>query len=275
MSDFIDMNVFENITSVNDDLRLTGNESFNELLDYMVLKLCRGVASNKAFKGGWMLTKLLQSKSRMTKDIDLSVSSPEAYAEVKETLREIAEEFKQVGIVDDYRIKENVTPSSSGGIDLYKDGEKILGADIGLHEISWGVKRYNLSLISLDGFEVERMLADKIIVILSRKRFRRTKDLYDFCILVRAFDFDLRKLRSYVDLRGGAEWDNIPFNDAVLEQYRKAWDKLVLVNSVTGDLMEKLNFEIYLQLFYAVVLPLKVEAFDYPIWDHNSCSLSV
>lgn len=117
------------------------------------------------------------------------------------------------------------------------------------------------------------MLADKIIAILSRKRFRRTKDLYDFYILVRSFDFDLRKLRSYIDLRGGAEWDNIPFNDIVLEQYRKAWEKLQLVSSETGDLMEKLNFEVYLQLFYAVVLPLKTNVFDYPIWNHSTCTL--
>lgn len=262
------MDMFGDVPITNEDLQLTGKESLNDLLDYMVLRICRGVASKKAFKGGWMLTKLLQTRSRRTKDIDLSVSSVEAYEEVKEVLREIAEDFKQAGIIDDYHIKENITATSSGGVDFYRDGRKILGADIGLHDITWGVKRYDFSLTTLDGFEIERMLADKIIAILSRKRFRRTKDLYDFCILVRAFDFDLRKIRSYIDLRGGAEWDNIPFNDVVLEQYRKAWEKLELVNAKTGRLMEKQDFSVVLELFYAIVLPLKSKFFICPIWDH-------
>lgn len=257
-----------------EDFILTGNESHNELLDYMVLKICRGVSAKKAFKGGWLLTKLIQLRSRRTRDIDLSVSSTEAYEEVKCALKGLAEKFRQADIIDDYRMKEAVTSTSSGGIEFYKDGRKFLGVDIGLHEITWGVKRYDLSLISLDGFEIERMLADKIIVILSKRKFRRTKDLYDFYIIVQTFDFDLRKLRSYIDLRGGAEWENIPFSDVVLEEYRKAWDKLELVSAENGQIMQKEEFSEVLELFYNIVLPLKAQAFEYPYWEHCIGELS-
>ncbi len=258
-----------NVLGAARDLQLTGKESANELLDYMVLKICRGVAAKKAFKGGWMLTKLIQLRSRRTKDIDLSISSVEAYEEVKDVLREIAEEFRQAELIEEYQLKESVTPTSSGGIDFYKDKRRILGVDIGLHELTWGIKRYELNLVSLDGFEIERMLADKIIVILSKKRFRRTKDLYDFYILVQEFDLDLRKLRSYIDARGGAEWDNIPFADVVVEQYRRAWEKLDLISSQDGSLMKKEEFSEVLELFYNIVLPLKAKAFAYPCWDHR------
>lgn len=262
------LDMFGDVPITNDDLKLVGNETSNELLDHMVLRICRGVSAQKAFKGGWMLTKLLKTKSRMTRDIDLSVPRVEDYEEIKIALQEIAQEFLSADIIDNYRLKESITPTSSGGIDFYKDGQKVLGADIGLHEISWGVKRYDLELVSLDAFKVERMLADKIIAILSRKRFRRTKDLYDFCILVRSFDFDVRELAEYVELRGGAEWNNIPFNDTVLAQYRKAWDKLELINSETGDELFKEDFDSVIELFYSIVLPLKAKSFVYPYWNH-------
>ncbi len=113
-----------------------------------------------------------------------------------------------------------------------------------------GVQRYDLSIASLDGFEIERMLADKIIAILSSKRFRRTKDLYDFYIIVWSFDFDLRKLCSYIDRRGGAAWDNIPFSDVVLEQYQQAWERLDLVGSQTGKALFKNEFSEVLETFY-------------------------
>lgn len=262
------MDAFGDIASANASLQLKGTESSNELLDYVVLKICRGIASKKAFKGGWMPTKLIQMKSRVTKDTDLSISCEEAYEEVKVVLKEIAEEFMQAGIIDTYRIKETITATTSGGIDLYKNKRKILGADIGLHEIRWGVQRYDLSIASLDGFEIERMLADKIIAILSSKRFRRTKDLYDFYIIVWSFDFDLRKLCSYIDRRGGAEWDNIPFSDVVLEQYQQAWERLDLVGSQTGKALFKNEFSEVLETFYEIVLPLKAKSFVCPYWRH-------
>lgn len=53
----------------------------------------------------------------------------------------------------------------SGGIDMYaEDGHKVLGVYAGLHNISYGVKHYDLVFTSIDGFTVERMLADKLLL---------------------------------------------------------------------------------------------------------------
>lgn len=39
----------------------------------------------------------------------------------------------------------------------------------------------------------------------------------------------MQKLSKYIEIRSGAEWDNIPFNDDIIVQYKRAWDKLELI----------------------------------------------
>ena len=104
---------------------------------------------------------------------------------------------------------------------------------------------------------VERMLADKLIAITTRKRFRRTKDLYDFYAITNFFDVDIKKLADFIEIRGGAEWNNIPFNDTVLVQYKIAWDKLELVNAETGAKIDKPLFDVALGRYYAISLSIK------------------
>lgn len=101
------------------------------------------------------------------------------------------------------------------------------------------------------------MLADKLIAITTRKRFRRTKDLYDFYAITNFFDVDMQKLSKYIEIRSGAEWDNIPFNDDIIVQYKRAWDKLELINSKTGNKIEKPGFDIVLGRYYALALAIK------------------
>lgn len=218
-----------------------------ELLDYMVLVLSRSMSCSRAFKGGYMLNKLLKGSSRMTHDIDFSIAQRGDYDGVKDLLRRIAEKFKEMRYIDTYTIKEDIQERMSGGIDFYDaDGSKILGVDVGLHNISYGVKHYDLSFTEVDAFTVERMLADKLIAITTRKRFRRTKDLYDFYAITNFFDVDVRKLSEFISLRGGAEWQNLPFNADVLVQYKHAWDKLELKSVTSGADLDKPLFDVVL-----------------------------
>jgi hypothetical protein len=85
------------------------------------------------------------------------------------------------------------------------------------------------------------MLADKLSAIYSRKRFRRTKDIYDFYILTNNFDVSMKLLRKYVELRGTIEWDKDPFREDVLIQYSGVYDKLK-VYSINGKYIEKPRF---------------------------------
>lgn len=226
-------------------------------LDYMVLVISREAGCNLAFKGGWMLNQLMQN-SRLTSDVDFSIEDKGVYEHIKNVLLRIAEGFKSDGIIADYRIRESISEHNSGGIDMYDSmGARILGVDVGCHNLGYGIREYNLNWATIDGFEIERMLADKLIAILSGKRYRRTKDLYDFYAMAGQFDFSARKLREYIDLRGGAEWDNIPFSDEVLREYEKAWSKLVLVSADNTGIIEKPDFMLAVSRFNVVALYVK------------------
>lgn len=255
----------------NRDLALKDNPTNMDLLDYMVIVLVRHLSGTVAFKGGYMLNKLLKGYSRLTHDVDFSVDKKEDYESVKNVLREIAEEFQSRGIIERYQIKDEITETSSGGIDMYgADGAKVLGIDVGLHNINYGVGHYDIEITELDAFEIERMLADKIIAILSKKRFRRTKDLYDVYAIANAFTFNFQKLSNYIVRRGGALWDNIPFSEEILIQYKHAWDKLVLIGVNASITLEKPPFEMVLDRFYAIVLPIKHKVPGLEEWYHGT-----
>ncbi len=206
----------------------------NEKLDYITLELTRVLGGNASFKGGYILTKLIPDRARQTTDVDLSIMRKELYEDVKAVLNNIANKFMTDGVIDSFKVKDNIEPFMSGGIDFYLDNVKILGVDVGLHDISYGVRRLSLDIGELQAFEVERMLADKITAILSRKRFRRPKDLYDLYCITDLMDFDARRVAEYILRRTdgvGADWKNYPFSDTVKVEYRKAYDKLTL-NSI-------------------------------------------
>lgn len=249
------------------------NASNQELLDYMVLALSRRLNVEKAFKGGYMLNQLLGNASRMTRDVDFSIHNQDDYESVKRVLAEIAENFKREGIINDYKMKDTIKQTMSGGIDFYGfDGRKILGVDVGLHDIHWGIKQYQLDVAVVEGFEIERMLCDKLIAVLSRKRFRRTKDLYDFFAITSSFDFDYQKLQEYIARRGNAEWDNIPFSDTAAVAYKKAWERLVLRSFITGEDLHKPDFDSVIQRFYKIAIPLKA-GIKFQYWNHHTFEL--
>lgn len=229
-----------------------------EILDYMVLVIARFMVCGVAFKGGYLLNKVLGGYSRLTHDIDFSIGKQEDYEGIKEILGMIAERLKKDGYIAEYMIKEQVKERMSGGIDMYAhDGHKILGVDVGWHDIDYGVKDYDLEFASVQGFTVERMLADKLIAITTRKKFRRTKDLYDFYAITSFFDVDMQKLAEYIERREGVQWENIPFNEDVLVQYKRAWDKLDLRSSESGFEIGKPEFNKVLSRYYEIALPLK------------------
>lgn len=248
---------------------ITGDESPQEMLDYMVLVLSRHMSCEAAFKGGYMLNQLLGAASRRTSDVDFPIAYKGDYEGVKQCLVQIAEEFIKYDLIASYKIKDTVEERKSGGIDMYaKNGTKILGVDVGLHNISYGLKHYDLGFTDVDGFSIERMLADKMISITSRKRFRRTKDIYDFYAITNFFDVDMQKLYSYIELRGGAEWDNIPFDDIVLVEYEKAWNKLDLHSFSDDFVIDKPNFVDVLNRFYEFAIPFKRGICDFR-WEHK------
>lgn len=242
----------------------------NEMLDYMFLVLARSFCSEAAFKGGYLLSNLLKEFngvefSRKTTDIDFSIMNEKRYADVKVILKSIAESFLAKNIILDYKIKDVITSTSSGGITMYLTTGGSIGVDVGLHDITYGVRPYDFTLEPVNGFTQERMLSDKLMAILSRKRFRRTKDLFDFYAITNLFDVDYKLLNDFVERRGNAEWENIPFSDTVLVEYEKAWRKLKLVSSITGNTLEKPDFNLCIARFNEFAFALK-EQMGYTKW---------
>lgn len=239
----------------------------------MALVIARRLQQPKAFKGWYLLNQLLGNQSRMTHDIDFSISDKIAYVAVKELLKEIGDTFCNNHSIASYTIKEDISSQRSGGVDFYSDdGTKILGVGVGLHSLEYGIIEYNFEISVLSGFSIERMLADKIISILSKKRFRRTKDLYDVWVLTNNFDFDARLVYQFIDKRGNAEWQNIPFSDTVLVEYAKAWNKLILQTPTARDL-EKPDFAMVLHRFNNIATVLK-EGINLGIWKHLQLGFS-
>lgn len=247
--------------------------TINEMLDQMVLILSQDIECEKAFKGGYMLNQLLDN-SRMTHDVDLSICNLEDFKEIEGVLDNIGNLFVESGYIDRYEIKNQMESRHTGGMDMYdKNNVKILGVDIGFHDLSYGVCNYDIKISNVPGFEIERMLADKFVAILSNKRNRRAKDLYDFFIITNAYDCDCQKLAEYIDRRGNAEWDNIPFEDTALKLYKTSWEKVKLTNYRTGNTLNKPDFKVVIKRFNDIALPLKEKVcFDY--WDHKKGELT-
>ena len=238
------------------DFNLTEKSSTNDILDYVLNYLIYNINKNEvAFKGGYLLSKILPSSSRKTMDIDFSISVKEYYNNVKLIMDNLGKILYNNNIISEYNIKDSIEETQSGGITFYlQTGEK-MGIDVGLHPLNYGIRKWNIEGKEVNGFEIERMLADKFSAIYSRKRFRRSKDLYDFYIITDSFDVDLEKLNNYISKRCELDINNSPLQEIILVEYKKAYDKLkVEFNNITGftkpefnKIIERLQlFEIYL-----------------------------
>ena len=233
-------------------------KEINSNIDSMVLTLLRIFGNESAFKGGYMLTKLIPNCARQTHDIDFSIQSSELYQSLINTMIAIGNKFVKDGTISSFKIKQTIEPHCSGGMDMYDaNGTKILGIDVGWHDITFGTTKTTIDIGEVRAFEVERMLADKIAATLSRKRFRRTKDIYDIFCITNCFDADLNKIRNYLEIRNAdvtVEWENFPFSETVINELGKAYGRLVLEAIYSNTILEKPPFMDVLGRFNAVCL---------------------
>lgn len=244
----------------------------NSQMDYMVLELVREFGDKLAFKGGYMLTKLMPDTARQTTDVDFSIQNSAPYQQLLKSMERIGEHFKSIGECSSYKIKQEITPTMSGGMDIFDEyGRKFLGIDVGWHDITYGTVTTSIDICDLRAFEVERMLADKVSAILSRKRFRRPKDLYDLYCITNCFNFDANKVNEYILYRtqgAGADWQNFPFNEVMEREYKHAYDSLRLDSIRQGVKLEHVEFDLAYKRFNAIARRLQhVDGMFF--WDHE------
>lgn len=243
----------------------------DEYYNYIVLELSREFGNKLAFKGGYMLTKIMTETARRTVDVDLSILTDEIYDDIKTRLSIICDKFINDGVIDSYTIKPEVKPTMSGGVTMYRDGRNIMGVDVGWHDLTYGITVHKTDVGDIRGFEIERMLSDKVSAILSRKRFRRPKDIYDLCMIMHSFSFNSNKVLDYMQKRESSsgvktEWQNFPFSDAILREYKKAYDSLIVNSVYENRVLTKPDFSHAYDMFSKIVTNL-VSDNRLPIWN--------
>lgn len=240
-------------------------------MDKIVLMLVQEYGSNIAFKGGYMLCKLLGRPARQTTDIDFNISNSELYQSLMHSFEQVGNMLVADGYITRYVVKETIERFKSGGMDMYDEsGRKVLGIDVGWHDIYFGTTTTNIDIAAVNAFTVERMLSDKVTAILSRKRFRRPKDIYDLFCITNVFDFDAALVNDFILKRTdgvGAEWRNFPFNETVLREYEKAYNSLD-ITTVTKTHREKPEFREVISRFDTVCWKLRQPDLEM-YWDHN------
>ena len=214
----------------------------DSVLDYIVFVITMRLGlENIAYKGGDILNKLIPN-TRKTYDVNFSIARKELYEDVKIILNELGKLFITKGIIDSYDVKENITDTTSGAIKFNKDGHSILGVDVGLHPLGYGITSLKLDYVNINRFTVERSLADKISVICSRKRFRRVKDLYDTYMFISLFSIDGTLLNECLSNRD-INYELKPTDTNVILQLRHAYDKLELNRGESKDEKEKPDYD--------------------------------
>lgn len=259
-----------NTVKVCSDCSITKNSSMQEILDYVMVRLCELMdVREAAFKGGYMLSQMLPvNESRATTDIDFSIYRKEYYSQVKDTLVAIGSELIASGVCSEWKLKDDIQPTMSGGIDFYNSsGVKVLGVDVGLHDLSWGVERVEIQGKGIIAFTPERMLSDKISAMFTRKRFRRTKDLYDLYVISNHYDIDMVSLSLYISNRGELDYGLYPVRDEIMDGYRHAYDMLQLDRGIQKTVLykEKPGFDVVMQRLKIFVDNLNSDV----IWDHK------
>ena len=231
-------------------------KEINSDINSMILTLLRIFGNESVFNGGYMLTKLIPDCASQTQDIDFSTQSSELYKSLINTMLAIGNKFVKDGIISNFKIKQTIVPHYSGGMDMYNaSGTKILGIDVSWSDMLLGTTKTVIDIGEVSALDVERMLADKIAALLSKKQFRCTKDIYDIFCITNCFDADLNKIRKYLYTRNViVAWTNFLYSETVINDLKNAYDKLTLESIYSDAVLEKPEFSSVLGRFNVICL---------------------
>ncbi|WP_289743562.1 nucleotidyl transferase AbiEii/AbiGii toxin family protein [uncultured Duncaniella sp.] len=198
------------------------------------------------FKGGLFLGEYT-GVPRYTQDVDVSIASGSIYASIRQVLTTFGEQLVSEGVIVSYEVCDEVVEGRSGGA-KYRDSTNrvLLSVDISLigHIRSVVVRDTEVAgTVRLSS--VEQMLADKLTVLYSRKRFRRSKDLFDAWQIISTCQIDLEELGKCLAARNllPLPVDKAPFNEAHYGELKHAYDRLVIRNETTQELMVKPDYD--------------------------------
>lgn len=239
-------------------------------LTHLVLTAVNVLHDKVALKGGFLLSHILGNRGRMTRDVDLDVIDQKAYDYLIPTLRALGDYYINSGLATDYKIREDLSGDKSGGFIVYSGNTQFLKCDICSMNLSYGLTFTSIEGKDIQSFSPDRILADKILALLSVKRFRRAKDIYDVYCLTDLFKCNAQTINIYMrntvtETKG--LWDEFPYTVDILIRMEQAYNKLTLLN-LSGETIPKPNWQKVADRFTVFARKVK-EPYAPFIWDNE------
>ena len=239
----------------------------HELYLELFLEVSREVNMRAVLKGNILLNQILPDTARSTKDIDFDILSEEDYNEiVVPLLTKFGETAIATGTADSYDIRE-IQTNRSGGIVIYNRGSSVYEADIALSPNGiFGATKYTFNGEYAYGSTIEKIMSDKTVTTLSKRRLRRAKDFYDlYIILTSSIVYDINKV--YERILSQISYDQLeellssfPFSDEEVSGLTTAWNKLTVYNVLRNEEMQKPEIAALLNTVYRYYRNLRVVA---------------
>lgn len=223
------------------------NDSIIDVYFELFLEIAKEIHDDVFLKGNVLLNKILSDTARGTKDLDFSCVNEELYYNViVKHLSDFGDKAIETGLASSYEVRD-IQPRRSGGIDVKDEaGSIVYAVDVSLADSAvFGTVEYNFSGDCILGSSLNKILADKCLSTLSRKRFRRIKDFYDMYIILNSdLRYDTKEILALmIDKVGKEEVDrllsNYPFSQEIIREATKAWDKLKLIRASDNEPLYK------------------------------------
>lgn len=177
--------------------------------------------------GGGLIMPLYTGEWRFTRDINIEIETVDQYLAVVEAFTNYGEYLVEHGIIGSYEVTDCITCACGGGV-KFRDATNciLFSADVSL-----GSGDHLKRTINLDGVgkilavTLESIIADKLYVLFSDRRYRILKDLPDVSIISKLCVINLDTVRDLMSKR--ESWplnlDEYPLTEERLIEYQKAF----------------------------------------------------
>lgn len=235
------------------DLENNSKEDTGTMIDLyfdLFMTMSSKVEDKIFIKGNVLLNKLYPKEARTTLDLDISILDKDIFQDI------IVPEFVifgdnlvKSGVASRYGI-HGMTERSNGGIRVFdKFGIALYSVDVSLTNMSaYGYIKYNFDGRYAYGSSIEKVLCDKCLATLSKRRFKRIKDFYDMQIILTSSivvctDIIYTLMVECVGIHKVNELlDNFPFKPNEIVNLINRWNEERLGDVNTGAGIPRLDF---------------------------------
>lgn len=243
------------------------NDSQHLLCYNIVMEILHSFGGGIAFSGGESWEHVISDGTIS----DAAIKSSKLYSDLIEEITKVGEKLIDHKYSTGFRIKEKVTNKTTGGFTVYgNSGEKVLRVIMSWRDYTPNELLLEFSFFHGYEFDVEKVLADKLITVLTSGKVLYPSDLYDIYCISNCFDFSADTIFEYITLsadESGVNWQAYPFNDEIILKYSQAYNKLIIYDPVLNEQRELPLFRMVLSRFNTICDALLHR--KGVIWDHK------